>query len=80
MFRHKNHITLLEAFCKVREETGEDIQLIFTGAQSDMYPIVQEYIKRLGLLSSVKHLGFVSRHRSICYFGNGKGISFPIGI
>lgn len=77
MFCHKNHKTILEAFYKVHKEMGKEVQMIFTGAQNDMYPIVQEQIKKLGLTDSVKHLGFVSREEVFAIMKMAKALVFP---
>lgn len=61
LWKHKNHLRLLEALAQLREQNGLVVRLVCTGYLTpDFWPIVQEHIKKLDLSSQVQFLGMVS--------------------
>lgn len=57
-WRHKNHLRLIEAFARARDQVA-GLHLVFTGFQTEHYAAVQERIDRLGLARLVHHLGVI---------------------
>lgn len=57
---HKNHLRLLEALARLRDEHDLRIHLVCTGAQTPEYfPRIRERVEALGLESQVQFLGLV---------------------
>jgi glycosyltransferase involved in cell wall biosynthesis len=59
-WRHKNHVALFKAIKILRDKYQFKITLICTGALSDYYELLQEYIKENELTNQIKFLGFVT--------------------
>lgn len=55
---HKNHIRLLEALAKLKDEVP-DVQLVLVGSKKNNYASVVKKIEKLGLEKHVAILGFV---------------------
>lgn len=56
---HKNHRALLEAMRIYREKYGECPKLVFTGAEGGAHKAFLDSVKKYGLESQIKHLGYV---------------------
>jgi len=57
---HKNHIALLEALARLRDERGLVVQLVCTGSRhAAFWPQIQARVDELRLGGQVKFLGFV---------------------
>ncbi|MFL9481554.1 glycosyltransferase family 4 protein [Chitinophagaceae bacterium LWZ2-11] len=77
---HKNHLTLLKAAKRVKEETGIGIQLVFSGKANPNDPHVQtihKYIADAGLSEDVVFLGFVDRKEQLCIMKNSLAVVQP---
>jgi glycosyltransferase involved in cell wall biosynthesis len=74
---HKNHVLLLEACKIVRNETGWDIGVVFTGAEKGNQKYVREYAGRLGLENQVKFLGFVEKADILELYRGAVCLAFP---
>lgn len=62
LWKHKNHIALIEALAYLRDEKGLKVNLVCTGSiQSDNGPKIVEKIEELGLETQVQVIGVVSR-------------------
>jgi glycosyltransferase involved in cell wall biosynthesis len=62
---HKNHIVILEACKLVRDQTGWDLGIVFTGTDKGNRGYVRAYARRLGLENICKFLDFVSQSELI---------------
>ncbi|WP_271617365.1 glycosyltransferase family 4 protein [Bradyrhizobium sp. CCBAU 51745] len=58
---HKNHVLVLEACKIVRERSGWNLGVVFTGSDKGNQNYVRDYARRLGLDRDVRFLGFVDR-------------------
>jgi glycosyltransferase involved in cell wall biosynthesis len=56
---HKNHLGLIEALALVRDNTGEEVNLICTGKKNDHWEQIYSGIQELNLEDQVDFLGFV---------------------
>lgn len=74
---HKNHVLVLEACKIVRDETGWDIGVVFTGADKGNLNYVREYSGRLGLENCVKFLGFVEKEDILELYRGAVCLVFP---
>lgn len=62
---HKNHVVVLEACKLVRDESGWDLGLVFTGSDKGNRDYVRAYARRLGLDGTCKFLDFVEHDELI---------------
>jgi glycosyltransferase involved in cell wall biosynthesis len=74
---HKNHVLVLEACKIVRDETGWDIGVVFTGSDKGNLNYVREYSDRLGLEKCVKFLGFVEKEDILELYRGAVCLVFP---
>lgn len=59
-WRHKNHIGLLRGLKSLRERQGVKVPLVCTGFQyPDFFPQIEEEVRMLGLVDSVRFLGYL---------------------
>jgi glycosyltransferase involved in cell wall biosynthesis len=57
---HKNHLRLFEALAFLRDERGERLQLVCTGARYEpFWPSIEAGVRELSLSSQVNFLGYV---------------------
>lgn len=73
---HKNHIILIEALKKVKENISE-ISLVCTGYKTNYYSILDQKIKDLNLQESVKFLGIVPEEDLIGLYKNSELVVIP---
>lgn len=59
-WKHKNHLALIRAVAKLKEDHGLVIPLVFSGKTTPFRKELEKEIGRLGLTGSVSFLGFVS--------------------
>ncbi len=57
---HKNHIRLIEAAARAKDNGASDINLVFSGQRNDHYPAIAAKVAELGMEARVKFVGFVS--------------------
>jgi glycosyltransferase involved in cell wall biosynthesis len=57
---HKNHITVIDAFC-LAKKTLKNLKLVFTGSDKGNLSHVKQYAANLNLQDSVLFLGFVDK-------------------
>jgi glycosyltransferase involved in cell wall biosynthesis len=74
---HKNHIRLLEATAKVRDESGLVMQLVCTGHQTDFWPKIKEKLVSLRLEHQVKFLGMVHSVDLRAFYRLAEFVIFP---
>jgi len=73
---HKNHIFLIEALAKVRENFS-NLDLICTGNKTDYISIIEKRITELGLQNSVHFLGIVCEEDLIGLYKNADLVAIP---
>lgn len=77
MHRHKNHLALLEYFADAKKSIQGEVDLVLTGSKSEMFPMVQDAIKRLKLDNSVHHIGYISRNEVYTLMTMAEAVVFP---
>ena len=58
-WKHKNHISLLQAVAWLRDNEDLRVQLVCTGSKTDHWPQIERELNRLNLGDQVKFLGVV---------------------
>ena len=74
---HKNHVLALEACKIVRDVSGWDLGIVFTGADKGNLNYVRDYAGRLGLEKSVKFSGFVEKEDILELYRSAFCLVFP---
>jgi glycosyltransferase involved in cell wall biosynthesis len=74
---HKNHVVVLDACKIVRDKTGWDLGVVFTGADKGNMSYVQEYAERAGLEKNVRFAGFVEREDILELYKGAFCLVFP---
>lgn len=59
-WEHKNHLRLLQALAEVRDRHGTVVPLVCSGRLTERFCEIEREVERLGLLDSVRFVGFVS--------------------
>jgi len=57
---HKNHLALIEALARLRDESGMSVPLICSGKKTDHYEKIRARLSQLGMDRQVQFLGYVS--------------------
>lgn len=57
---HKNHLALLDAIARLRDQNHLIVHLVSCGKTTEHFSAIEERIARLGLRAQVQFLGFVS--------------------
>lgn len=74
---HKNHVVVLEACKRVRDRTGWNLGVVFTGADKETLSYVCDYAARLGLAPHCRLLSFVERPDLIALYKGAHALVFP---
>ena len=74
---HKNHLGLLEALARLRNEGKGEIPLICTGTLNEFFPTIQRRLRVLQLDRQVKFLGYVSPLVLRCLYQMCRALIFP---
>lgn len=76
-WRHKNHLRLLEALARLRDQHGLEIDLVCTGTTNEHFAVIQATIDRLGLRERVHFLGFISTDAMQAVYRRATALVFP---
>ena len=76
-WKHKNHITLLQALAQLREKEGIVIPLLCSGRRNEFFPTIQRTVKALNLGDQVRFLGFVSPQELQALYHYCHAVAFP---
>ncbi len=74
---HKNHYNLLEAFKKLKEDSGKNVRLVFSGSDMGNKDYIKSVIQRLGLDQDVSMLGFISNQEVHTLYRNAIALVMP---
>jgi glycosyltransferase involved in cell wall biosynthesis len=74
---HKNHVAVLEACKLVRDRTGWNLGMVFTGSEKGNASYVREYARRLGLEDCCVIPGFVEQSELVALYKNAFCLVFP---
>lgn len=70
---HKNHVTILKAFCEV-SKSHPDFRMVFTGGDKSNLGYVKQFCARLGLEDKVYFLGYVSKRCLYTLYKNASAL------
>lgn len=73
---HKNHVNLLLAIQRLRDESDLSFQVAFSGADQGNLPYIQELVEEMGLSAQVRFLGFVPQEDLIALYRNAFALTF----
>jgi glycosyltransferase involved in cell wall biosynthesis len=76
-WQHKNHLRLLEALRLVRDRHGQELHLVCTGRQTELWPDLAAHVGRLGLREQVHHLGYVTGKELRALYRLAQFLVFP---
>jgi glycosyltransferase involved in cell wall biosynthesis len=75
-WEHKNHLALLEAVKKIRDE-GFDFELVCTGNKTEFYSTIEKRLRELNLSGVVFFLGIVPEEDLISLYKNSSLVVIP---
>ena len=76
-WRHKNHLRLLDSLALLRDRRGTRVNLVCSGAQTDVFPEIQRRIDRLRLDDQVRFLGYISASDLQALYAMADAMIFP---
>jgi glycosyltransferase involved in cell wall biosynthesis len=76
LWAHKNHVNLLHALRRLRNERGLALSLVLTGADHGNLEHVLEVASRLGLAQHVRFLGFIPHSDVISLYREAFALSY----
>lgn len=76
-WEHKNHLGLLEALARLRDERGVSVPLVCTGRLTDFYGTLERRVGDLGLAEDAHFLGFVSPLELQCLYRLATAMVMP---
>jgi len=81
-WKHKNHIIVLKAVQKVKNEYGNKFELLFSGKEFDFrnpeyVADLKEYVNQNELSGIVRFLGFIDRAEQLCLMNNAVAVIQP---
>jgi glycosyltransferase involved in cell wall biosynthesis len=81
-WKHKNHIIVLKAVQKVKNEYDNNFELLFSGKESDFrnpeyVADLKHYVNQNELSEIVRFLGFIDRAEQLCLMNNAVAIIQP---
>ena len=76
LWPHKNHSTILYALKQLRE-TGDDLELVLTGADTGNRQYLQALVLDLGIEDRVRFLGFVDRRTVVMLYRYAFALVYP---
>ncbi|WP_407166049.1 glycosyltransferase family 4 protein [Bradyrhizobium sp. ORS 111] len=74
---HKNHVVVLEACRLIRQQTGWDLGVVFSGGDKGNRQHVDDYARRLGLAEKTLFTGFVEQAELIQLYKNAFCLVYP---
>lgn len=81
-WKHKNHIVILKALKKIKENYNFKFQVLFSGKEFDprnptYFDEVKEYVSKNNLNDCVKFLGFIDRGEQLYFMKNALAVIQP---
>lgn len=81
-WQHKNHIVVLKAIKKIKENYGCSFQVLFSGKESDhrnpsYFNDIKQFVSENNLTDNIKFLGFIDRGEQLCFMKNALAVIQP---
>lgn len=81
-WKHKNHIVVLKALKIIKEEHNLNIQVLFSGKESDSrnptyFEEIKQFVLENNLQHNIKFLGFIDRSEQLCFMKNALAVIQP---
>lgn len=76
-YAHKNHLRLLEALARLRDERSMTVPLVCTGLRTPFWPEIERRVRELDLEGQVRFLGFVSALEVRALYRASRFVVFP---
>jgi len=74
---HKNHLTLVKALRRLRDEHGLEVPVVFTGGETESASEIRSLAERLGVASLVYWLGFVPPSEIFALYCASRCVVYP---
>jgi glycosyltransferase involved in cell wall biosynthesis len=81
-WKHKNHIVVLKAIKKIKENHNFNFQILFSGKESDSrnptyFEEIKQFVSENSLEKNIKFLGFIDRSEQLCFMKNALAVIQP---
>jgi glycosyltransferase involved in cell wall biosynthesis len=81
-WKHKNHIVVLKSVKKIIEERNLNIQVLFSGKESDSrnptyFEEIKQFVSENNLQDNIKFIGFIDRSEQLCFMKNAIALIQP---
>jgi glycosyltransferase involved in cell wall biosynthesis len=81
-WKHKNHIVVLKAVKRIKENYNFDILVLFSGKESDSrnptyFEEIKQFVLENNLENNIKFLGFIDRKEQLCFMKNALAVIQP---
>lgn len=81
-WKHKNHIVVLNAVKKIKQNYNLNIQVLFSGKESDVrnptyFDEIKQFVTDNNLQDNVIFLGFIDRREQLCFMKNALAVIQP---
>ena len=81
-WEHKNHIVILKAIKKIKEDYDFKFQVLFSGKEFDhrnptYFDSLKEYLEKNDLVENIVFLGFIDRKEQLCFMKNALAVIQP---
>ena len=77
LWRHKNHIGLVKALYRIKQEHRAEVPAVFVGAQKEAFREVMSLIDGLGLAGQISYLGYVSDKEIVALYKRAVALVMP---
>jgi len=81
-WKHKNHIVVLKAVKRIKENFDFNIQVLFSGKESDSrnptyFEEIKQFVSENNLEENITFLGFIDRKEQLCFMNNALAVIQP---
>lgn len=81
-WKHKNHIVVLKAVKEIKENYNSNIQVLFSGKESDArnptyFEEIKQFVLENNLEDNIFFLGFIDRSEQLCFMKNALAVIQP---
>jgi glycosyltransferase involved in cell wall biosynthesis len=81
-WKHKNHIVILKAIKRIKENRNFNFQILFSGKEFDhrnptYFEELKQFVSENNLEENIKFLGFIDRSEQLCFMRNSLAVIQP---